>query len=113
MGELKDDLTLFQLVKKDEKLMQLMTEYETDANRLQALLNDPDYDAAEAIRLTNDLEYLSDEIQRVPLYHAFAEAKAKLDQSVSERASTLHLSGCNCAACQKARTSRKPYGESK
>ncbi len=111
MGELKDYLTLFQQLQKDERLMRLISEYETEAAQLQTLLLDPDYDAAEAIRLTNDIEYLSSVIANDPLYRSFAEAKEKMERAAQIRAAHFDPN-CNCAACQKARA-RKPYEETK
>lgn len=110
MGELKTYLTLLKKVQSDESLMKAIEVYEDTTRRLQALLKDEDYDAAEAIRLTNDAEYLSDMIRRNPTYSEFAAAKETLDQSMAARIAHTGMPGCNCSAC-RAKSNKPIYGE--
>lgn len=111
MGELKTYLDLLQAVKSDESLMAMISEYESAAEQLNELLQNPDYDAAEAIRLTNDAEYLSMMIQNNPLYSAYARAKDTVQKSMQER--FPHGCGCSCAACQSKCSNRREYEEEK
>lgn len=111
MGELKEYLILLERVKKDEALMKLIDEYDADAARLNELLKNPDYDAAEAIRLTNDIEYLTLVIERHPLYQSYAAAKAAMEKAVDNRIKHTNLPDCQCAMCQEKRSKRRKYEE--
>lgn|GEM_PF-3067801 len=109
MGELKEYLDLLQEVRSDPALAAMLAAYESDSEQLSLLLSDPDYDAAEAIRLTNDCEYLCSMIESNPLYQRYRKAKETVACSMQTRAA--HFSGCNCAVCQSRNCNRKPYKE--
>lgn len=98
MGELKDYLELRQRVLSDSSLAALIQEHDSDVDKLNKLLSDPDYNATEAIELTNDIEYLSSLIIQNPLYLEYLDAKESIVRSMQRRAS--HLSGCKCAVCK-------------
>lgn len=109
MGELKTYLELRQQILSDPTLSALIAEYDSDVEKLNMLLSDPDYDAAEAIRLTNDAEYLSGIISQSPLYRKYLSAKEAVSSSMQERAG--HMTGCNCALCKAKESCRRPYKE--
>ena len=56
MHELKTYLELSEKVKADKALMDLIDAYQSETKQLMDLLQNPDYDAQEAIRLTNDVD---------------------------------------------------------
>ncbi len=99
MSELKRYLELSNQARQDTNLMHLMQAYDQTVASLNGLLEQEDYDAAEAIRLTNDAEYLAAEIAKNDLYQSLAEAKNALNHAIANRAGTF-VCGCNCAACQ-------------
>lgn len=103
MDELKHYLNLSEQVNRDEALLAMIREYEETTKRLALLIQEPDYDAAEAIRLTNDSEYLSEQIANHPLYRSYVEAKRAL-QTVLEQRAQKHIPSCSCgcASCQGA-----------
>lgn len=111
MGELKDYLELKQKVLNDSSLAALIREHDSDLDKLSTLLSVPNYNAAEAIELANDIDYLSSLIIQNPLYLEYLAAKESVVSSMQKRAS--HISGCRCAVC-KARelsSSRKAFEE--
>lgn len=101
MHELKTYLELSEAVKADKALMTLIEAYETETKKLMDLLQDPDYDAQEAIRLTNDVEYMSEQISSNELYRRFVAAKDELDRVLRERAAMSMPCDCNCSTCSK------------
>lgn len=109
MGELKDYLELRQRILSDAALSAILQEYDTDVDKLNMLLADPDYDASEAIRLTNDIEYLSVLIGQNPLCCKYLALKESVSASMQERAG--HFTGCNCAMCKARMSNRKLYEE--
>lgn len=109
MGELKEYLELRQRILSDAALSAIMQEYDSDVEKLNLLLSDPDYDASEAIRLTNDIEYLSVLIGQNPLCRKYLTLKESVSASMQERAN--HFSGCNCAMCKARMSTRRRYEE--
>lgn len=101
MQELKTYLELSEKVKADKALMSLIEAYEAETKQLMDLLQDQDYDAQEAIRLTNDVEYMSGQIAANELYRQFAAAKDALDRKLRERAVMSMPCDCNCSTCRK------------
>ncbi len=100
MHELKTYLELSEKMKADEALMKLIDAYQSETQQLMDLLQDPDYDAQEAICLTNDVEYMSDQISKNPLYREFAAAKDALDRALREKAIMSMPCDCNCSTCK-------------
>ena len=107
MQELKTYLELSEQVKADKALMETIETYETETKQLMDLLQDPNYDAQEAIRLTNDIEYLSEQISLNPLYRKFAAAKDALDRVLREKAAMSMPCDCNCSTCKQDCSSRE------
>ena len=107
MHELKTYLELSEKVKADEALMNLIDAYQSETKQLMDLLQDPDYDAQEAIRLTNDVEYMSEQISQNPLYRSFTEAKDALDRALREKAVMSMPCDCNCSTCKSECSSRE------
>ena len=107
MHELKTYLELSEKVKADAALMQLIDEYQAETKQLLDLIQNPDYDAQEAIRLTNDVEYMSDQISRNELYREFVAAKDALDRVLRERAAMSMPCDCNCSTCKAECSSRE------
>ena len=101
MNELKTYLELSESVKADKALMTLIEAYETETKKLMDLLQDPDYDAQEAIRLTNDVEYMSEQIASNALYRRFVAVKDALDRALREKAAMSMPCDCNCGTCNK------------
>ena len=101
MHELKHYLELSEKVKADQPLMELIDAYQSETKQLMDLLQDPDYDAQEAIRLTNDVEYMSAQISQNDLYRQFAAAKDALDKALREKRS------CRCHATVTAAPAAK------
>ena len=110
MAELKTYLTLLNDLRSDKALMQIIDAYESTTQQLSALLMDPDYDAAEAIRLTNDAEYLSAIIASTPKYNAYIAAREQFEASVAAKIQHTGMPGCNCAMCKNA-SKRKKFEE--
>lgn len=100
MHELKTYLELSEQVKADKALMELIDTYQSETKQLMDLIQDPDYDAQEAIRLTNDVEYMSEQISRNPLYRSFTAAKDALDRALREKAIMSMPCDCNCSTCK-------------
>ena len=107
MHELKHYLDISEKVKADEALMQLIDTYQAETKRLMELIQDPDYDAQEAIRLTNDVEYMSAQISANELYREFLEAKEALDRALREKAILSMPCDCNCSTCKNECSSRE------
>ncbi len=109
MSKLKEYLQLRQRLLNDPALSAMIQEYDSDIEKLNALLAVPDYDASEAIRLTNDAEYLSFMIGQNPLYQQYLSAKESVSCSMRER--SCHMSGCNCAECMAQQSNRRIFEE--
>lgn len=107
MHELKTYLDLSEQVKADHALMELIDTYQTETKQLMDLIQNPDYDAAEAIRLTNDVEYMSQQISENPLYRKFLAAKDALDRALREKAAMSMPCDCNCSTCKVECSSRE------
>lgn len=107
MHELKTYLDLSEKVKADEALIKLIDDYQSETKQLMDLLQDPDYDAQEAIRLTNDVEYMSEQISQNPLYREFVAAKDALDRVLREKAAMSMPCDCNCSTCKSECSSRE------
>lgn len=107
MNELKTYLELSEQVKADKALMHLIESYESETKQLMDLLQNPDYDAQEAIRLTNDVEYMSDQITKNPLYNRFVASKNALDKVLLEKAAKAMPCDCNCSTCKAECSSRE------
>ena len=107
MNELKNYLEISEKVKADQALMQLIDTYQAETKRLMDLIQDPDYDAQEAIRLTNDVEYMSSQISSNKLYCEFLAAKEALDHALREKAIKSMPCDCNCRTCKSECSSRE------
>ena len=107
MHELKHYLDISEKLKADEALMQLIDTYQAETKRLMDLIQDPDYDAQEAIRLTNDVEYMSSQISSNELYREFLAAKDALDRALREKAILSMPCDCNCSTCKNECSSRE------
>ena len=107
MHELKTYLELSEAVKADKALMTLIEAYESETKQLMDILQDSNYDAQEAIRLTNDVEYMSEQIASNELYRKFAAAKDALDQVLREKAVMSMPCDCNCSTCNKDCSSKE------
>ncbi len=107
MHELKTYLELSEKVKADTALMELIDEYQKETKQLMDLLQDPNYDAQEAIRLTNDVEWMSGQISSNPLYQEFVAAKDALDRVLREKAAMSMPCDCNCSTCKAECSSRE------
>ncbi len=99
MDELKRYLELSEQVRKDAALMKIIDEYHEKSQALVTLLQDEAYDAAEAIRLTNDVEYLSGCISKNALYQQYFDAKESMEKALLERAVMTMPCDCNCSTC--------------
>lgn len=84
-------------------LYAMIQEYDRTTEALMALLQGADYDPAEAIRLTNDAEYLSAEIQKHPDVQALNAANEELQAYLACCKQTC--SGCD--ACSHPCNERK------
>ena len=100
MNELKTYLEASEKLKSDEALMRLIDTYESETKQLLEMVQKPDYDAQEAIRLTNDVEYMSDQISKNELYRTFVEAKDALEKVLREKAALSMKCDCNCSTCE-------------
>ncbi len=107
MHELKTYLELSERVKADKALMELIDTYQSETKQLMDLIQDPDYDAQEAIRLTNDVEYMSAQISANELYKKFIAAKDDLDRVLREKAAMSMPCDCNCSTCNKDCSSKE------
>ena len=107
MHELKTYLELSEKVKADQALMQMIDAYQFETKQLMDLLQNPDYDAGEAIRLTNDVEYMSEQISSNELYREFVAAKDALDRVLREKAAMSMPCDCNCSTCKNECSSRE------
>ncbi len=99
MNELKAYLEASEKLKADDALMKMINAYESETKTLLELVQQQDYDAQEAIRLTNDVEYMSDQISRNPLYREFVATKDALDRVLREKAALSMKCDCNCSTC--------------
>ena len=107
MNELKAYLELSEQVKANKALMDLIDTYQAETKQLMDLIQNPDYDAQEAIRLTNDVEYMSAQISANELYRKFTAAKDELDRVLREKAIMSMPCDCNCSTCGKECDSRE------
>ena len=101
MHELKAYLEASEKLKADEALMKLIEQYESETKELVELVQKPDYDAQRAIELTNDVEYMSDQISKNELYRAFTAAKEELENVLREKAAMSMPCDCNCSTCHQ------------
>ena len=112
MGELKDYLDLQNAVRADAALVKLINEYEDSCAALTKLLSDPACDGGEAIRLMNDIEYMSAEIETNPTYQSYVIARERYEAAVAARVKHTGMPGCNCSMCQeREKSKRRKYGE--
>ena len=107
MHELKTYLELSEKLKADQALMQMIDAYQLETKQLMDLIQNPDYDAQEAIRLTNDVEYMSEQISANELYRQFLAAKDALDRVLREKAIQSMPCDCNCSTCKSECSSRE------
>ena len=107
MHELKTYLELSEKLKADQALMQMIDAYQSETKQLMDLIQNPDYDAQEAIRLTNDVEYMSEQISANELYRQFLAAKDALDRVLREKAIQSMPCDCNCSTCKSECSSRE------
>ncbi len=107
MHELKTYLEISEQVKADHALMELIDTYQAETKQLMDLIQNPDYDAQEAIRLTNDVEYMSQQISENGLYRKFLSAKDALDRALREKAVMSMPCDCNCSTCKSECISRE------
>ena len=96
MAELKTYISLLQQVQTDKALAKLMEAQKETEQKLSLLMQSPNYDTAEAIRLTNDAAYLSDLLHSNPLYEEYLGAKARYEASLRKRSGKGEGSGCSC-----------------
>lgn len=111
MNELKTYLEASEKLKADEALMKLIEAYESETKQLMDLIQNPDYDAQEAIRLTNDVEYMSDQISNNELYRSFVAAKDELEKVLREKAALSMKCDCNCSTCTSECSSKEHVHE--
>lgn len=111
MNELKAYLEASEKLKADEALMKLIDAYESETKQLVELVQHPDYDAQEAIRLTNDVEFMSDLISKNELYRTFVSAKDALEKALREKAAMSMPCDCNCSTCQSECSSKEHMHE--
>ena len=109
MHELKTYLELSEQLKANKALMDMIDAYQNEPKQLMDLLQDTDYDAQEAIRLTNDVEYMSDMISKNSLYREFVAAKDALDKVLREKAAMSMPCDCNCSTCKSECSSREDH----
>ena len=109
MHELKTYLELSEKAKADEALMKMIDDYQAETKQLMDLIQNPDYDAQEAIRLTNDVEYMSGQISANELYREFVAAKDALDRALREKAAMSMPCDCNCSTCKSECSSREDH----
>ena len=107
MGELKAYLTQLQRVRENRALMTAISEHDAASDRLQSLLQSASYDRAEVIRLSNDVEELSQMIRSNPLYQAYVSAKNAWEASNPNRSACGCGCSGNCAGCQCTCNNRK------
>lgn len=107
MHELKTYLDISEKLKADTALMELIDAYQSETKQLMDLLQNPDYDAQEAIRLTNDVEYMSEQISSNELYRSFVKAKDALEHALREKAALSMPCDCNCSTCKAECSSRE------
>lgn len=100
MHELKTYLELSERIRADKALTELIDNYEAETKQLMDLLQNPDYDAQEAIRLTNDVEYMSEQIANNELYKSYVAAKDALEKTLREKAAMSMPCDCNCSTCK-------------
>ncbi|MDD3400655.1 MAG: hypothetical protein PHT58_03350 [Eubacteriales bacterium] len=81
----------------DTGLCSMLKEYDNSVDKLTKLMQDENYDAQVAISLTNDIEYLGNEIRKNPAYCNLQNAFAKLQTYACE---------CDCSTCTKECNSR-------
>ena len=111
MHELKTYLELSEQLKANKALMDMIDAYQNETKQLMDLLQDTDYDAQEAIRLTNDIEYMSETISQNKLYQEFVAAKDALDKALREKAVMSMPCDCNCSTCRNECDSREDHNE--
>lgn len=89
-------------VEGNVSLYSMIGEYESAAAALVKLMENSDYDAAEAIRLTNDVEFLSGQIEKHPDYIALVAANDRLQLFMSTLPVTCSGSCDGCSQnCHK------------
>ena len=99
MHELKTYLDLSEKLKADKALMEMIDAYQAETKQLMDLIQNPDYNAEEAIRLTNDVEFMSETISHNQLYQDFVAAKDALEKALREKAALSMPCDCNCSTC--------------
>lgn len=85
-------------MENDEKLCAMLNEYDGYVSALTELMQHEDYDAQRAISLTNDIEFLGNEIHKNPVYCRLQAAFAKLQE---------YACAADCSSCTKDCHSRE------
>lgn len=97
-AEFLDYIEKKKAVEANESLYAVIEEYERTTAALVALMQQTDYDAAEAIRLTNDAEFLSSQIEKHPDYVSLVAANDLLQAYL---ASHMPTCGGSCEGCSQ------------
>lgn len=82
----------------DTALCKMLSDYDNCVSELTCLLENPNYDAQKAVTLSNDIEYLQEQISRNAVYNRVKEAFAKLQ---------AYACAGDCSGCAKDCPSRK------
>ena len=98
-------------VNEDTELSEMVKEYEEGNKRLEKLIETEGFDADEAVRLSNDMDYIGFLLSQNPqILELQAANKAMNDYLAAAKGNVSFSCGGNCASCSEA-CAIKPEGK--
>jgi cell fate (sporulation/competence/biofilm development) regulator YlbF (YheA/YmcA/DUF963 family) len=90
-------------VNEDTELSAMVKEYEEGNARLEKLLQTEGFDADEAVRLSNDMDYIGFLLSQNPKIVELQQANKAMNEYLSVAKGTVSFScGGNCSSCTEA-----------
>lgn len=90
-------------VNDDEELSAMVKEYEEGNARLAKMVQQEHFDEEEAVRLSNDMDYIGFILSQNPKIVELQAANKAMNQYLAEAKGTVSFScGGNCAGCAEA-----------
>ena len=90
-------------VNDDTELSEMVKEYEEGNARLAELVRQKDFDTDEAVRLSNDMDYIGFILSQNPKIVELQAANKAMNEYLSKAKGTVAFScGGNCSSCAEA-----------
>ena len=90
-------------VNEDTELSEMVREYEEGNARLEKLVQTEGFDADEAVRLSNDMDYIGFLLSQNPKIIELQAANKAMNEYLAQAKGTVSFScGGNCSSCAEA-----------